>query len=305
MTAHDAFDPVVDAAGHLTRDTVAALDAGLYAPAAAARLHAHIERCMTCQRSMSAYTDLRARLRALPPPILLETVARRLDDALRRESAHRAAGLPVPGRRADRDAPTPRAPTPTPVTDLATARRSRRRRRYQFLSAAAVVLVGGGIAAAATMTSGRGNGGSTYTAQGTSAPTTAGSTRPAPVPSAPATSPSQSGLPGGRTVGPQFTGPLAGAFADAKALSGALPAIVNNKFSQAGTMALPSTRHACAGSLTADGRDPLAVQSISFKQQPAFVFVFPTAGGKFDVFVVGKQCARSAARPLAHFTTGP
>lgn len=279
MTLDDGFDPVVDAGGHPTVETLAALDAELYAPQITAAMRRHTDSCARCQPTLHAYADLRRRLAGLPAPDLPDAVADRLTAALRAESQARETEWIQIGRMPSSGA--------APVVSLDDARR-RRAHRFRALSAAAAaaVIVAGGVVAGIVASSG-GNG-------------------PNPVAKQPAAHLPGLTLHSSKPQGPLTpgTGVELPAVRDSTALKQLLPSILSGNLTTNGVS--PGIA-ACASGLLGAGHTPIAVRRITFGSGPnpvaAYVIAFRSATpGMVDAYVVRATCSEAPSRPLARLT---
>jgi hypothetical protein len=278
---------------HPDLDTLADLHADALDEPAAAQVRAHVDDCAQCAASLSALERVRAELHALPAPALPAEVAARLDATIADLRAGRVPTVEAPADLAER-----RAARAFDEVEQARLRRGRRRARALTGVAAAVVVIAAGASITAIVRAGDSST-STSSAAGGSADSAAAPT------GSPAVAPNQRN--DGSAPEVQQTVPTY----DRDGLSAALPELARQHPLPAaggavpvgaGAMADPGRRTACAGAIRDAAGTLRAVAQITYRNQPAYVFIYDD-DGSLTGYVVSDQCGTPAALPATVLDT--
>lgn len=282
MTIDDRIDPVVHPDGHPDDATLSGLDAEVFDEATASQLRAHVDSCAQCSATLRSVADVRQQLAALPAPRMPQSVARRLEEAIRGEQRVRAtASLPTP-RPPTQSTPahgTPTQPPPPAIPtqgnvrsmEAARARKSRTTRWMSAVAAGVVVLAAGSFAIVNAVND------DDKTGTLGIAPGDKNGEEP-------------DGNPPGPELVPQFSESTMPD--NVSAIIKQAPVTADNS-EVAGKMANPAARNGCASKLVNDGRSPIAVQEGTYDGDEAYAFVFPDEADDslVDVWVVSPSCS--------------
>jgi hypothetical protein len=302
MTADDRR-PVPPAPLHPDLDTLADLHADALDRSTAERVRQHVRTCARCAQTLAALDSVGSRLRALPDPPIPAAVAARLDATLAdlrraepvrpRPVAPAGPAGPATGPRERIGEPVEPRSTGAPerVADLARARDRRQRRRARLLGsvAAAAAVLAGAASVTAIVRAGGGSDNADTAAAG-AAPDSATEQLPSVLPSAPGVAVSI----------PSYD--RESLRADLPRIQQSAAGIITGRTSEAGVMADPARRTACANTIRGTSGRLLGVLRITYEGDPAYVFVF-TDGSRRSTYVVSEDCGTSPALPAAVLDT--
>jgi hypothetical protein len=256
--------------GHADLDTLADLHADALEGPEAEQVRGHVAGCGQCAGVLAALDAVQGELRSLPAPAMPAAVAARLDTAL--------ADL-----RTDRSAPA--GADPEDELALARLRRGRRLSRAIGAAAAAVVVLAAGGAIASVVRGG--GGGSDTTAAGG-----AESAASAPVQPQGSGQRADKSLDGGPVATVPGAAPPALTEYDRASLRAALPTIATGVTTLAGD----SRQAACAASIPGTTGSLRVVKHISYRGEPAYVFVYAD-GARLTGYVVSEECGSAPGQP--------
>lgn len=327
----ERLEPVTDPAGHPDLATLAGISGRTarpadepgtssdspFGPEVTRALRQHVQSCAHCTAQADRIAAVRGQLAALPRPTMPVAVADRLTAALRAEAAAGTAGATGLTSTAGTSGAAGATPAPGGTgsdsaavhsLDAARVRRAKRVRWLSGAAAAAAIIAVGTVALVVP------HGRHTTTAGSGARPTVSSTSSRSPgtgLPSAVA-----SGLFGSPKSGPNPYGPARTGIGLGKlrslspsTLGAAVPAIVREApvsptgpisiDSRAGELSQPSLRRACSTALVGAGRNPIAVERVRFRDDPAYVLIYRT-GGRYDVYVAGASCGTHGGVALFH-----
>jgi hypothetical protein len=286
---------------HVDADVLAELSAGLINGKRATRIHAHLAGCQRCAQRSAALTELTTLLAAVPPPVMPDAVARRLNATLAREAADRSAPTAAPGRPGEPDSadnvvrfqPTAKGRR-RGLTSPAAAR--------AFAAAAAACVVAAGGYTAVQLTSG-----GPATANGPSTPKHGGGSL-AIGPSSTGGAHAQPFIPktnnGAAGEGPEqlsFKVVDSGIDYQSASLASQVRTELNKvaalklaRSAQAKFLHTPTAQqYACVSDVTG-GTNPALVDSARFQNHPATIIALAHVGNQLSqAWVVGPSCSAS------------